>query len=38
MNAAVESPVTLHRPAKLAPAQKERWSLAAVQALLDHYL
>ena len=35
MNTTVESPVTLHRPAKPAPEKDQRWSLAAVQALLD---
>ena len=35
MNTVIESPVTLHRPAKPAPAQNERWSVADVQALLD---
>ena len=35
MNNVVESPVTLHRPAKAVPATEGRWSVADVQALLD---
>ncbi|MCK6426921.1 MAG: biotin synthase BioB [Burkholderiaceae bacterium] len=35
MNNVVESPVTLHRPAKTAPATEGRWSVDDIKALLD---
>jgi biotin synthase len=35
MNTTVESPVTLHRPAKTVQAISDRWPVAEVQALLD---
>ena len=35
MNNVVESPVTLHRPAKAAPATEGRWSVDEVKAMLD---